>query len=339
MKILFLTTGEDAPSFRFRIGQMLPFFEEQGHVCVVNHLPKHIWSRLIYFSRLDMFDAILLQRSLLSSMELSLLKKRANHLFYDIDDAVMFNSDGQSRWKRSRRFQNTMRMVDVALCGNRYLADEAVQRGGTTKVIPTAVPVKKIQADAKTAQKHDTDKIVVGWTGSRSTCRYLNDLFPVLATFGEQIHLKLISNAAKNFRYRKLGNVTYEHFEWSRETEYSQLADVQIGLMPLPDNVWTRGKCGFKALQYMSLGIPTICSPVGMNSQLIQSGKNGYLANSHEEWEAALKTLVETPFLREAIGQAGHIKVLEQYDLDVIGPLLVKTIEERVEPKQMREAA
>ncbi|VAX38841.1 Glycosyl transferase, group 1 [hydrothermal vent metagenome] len=339
MKILFLTTGKDAPSYRFRIGQMLPFFEQKGHVCQVAHFPKQIWSRVILFHQLDSYDAIVLQRHLLNPFELSLLRKRTTHLFYDIDDAVMFNSKGESRWKRTGRFLNTMQAVDMVLCGNDYLAEQASQSGTATKIIPTAVPVNMIKEFAGTTRKHLSNKVIIGWTGSRSTCRYLNDLLPVLATFGQQIHLKIISNAKKSFHNKQLGNVTCEHIEWSKKTEYRALADVQIGLMPLPDNAWTRGKCGFKALQYMALSIPTICSPVGMNCQLIDHKKNGFLAQSTTEWRTALQSLIQSETLRKTIGQAGYSTVMQQYNLEIIGPLLVQTIEEAVQPNVLSKVA
>jgi glycosyltransferase involved in cell wall biosynthesis len=171
--------------------------------------------------------------------------------------------------------------------------------------------------------------VTIGWTGSRSTNAYLNSVFPVIANFAGRVQVKVISDTAAGIDFSLLKNVPCRFVPWSPESEARETAGIGIGIgiMPLPDDPWTRGKCGFKALQYMALGIPAVCSPVGVNREIIHNGINGFLAGTRDEWHRALARLIQSRELRETIGQAGRRRIEHDYALNVIGPRLVDAVE------------
>ena len=161
----------------------------------------------------------------------------------------------------------------------------------------------------------ENDRICIGWTGSFSTIKHFETLAEVLKKIklphGNKVHFKLIGDP--NYVNHDL---ELKGQQWKAETEAEDLSDLDIGIMSLPDNEWTKGKCGMKGLQYMALGIPTIMSPVGVNTEIIQDGVNGFLASSGEEWVEKLTLLIENPDLRKKLGDAGRKTVEEKYSVE-----------------------
>jgi hypothetical protein len=170
--------------------------------------------------------------------------------------------------------------------------------------------------------------VTIGWTGSRSTNGYLNHVLPAIKPFGERVRFKMISDTAEGVDWDLLGDVPHQFVCWSPECEIRETATFDIGLMPLPDSPWTRGKCGFKALQYMGLGIPAVVSPVGVNVEIIAHNHNGLLARTFDEWSECLSRLVEDAGLRARLGQAGRRRLEEQYAVNVQAPRLIGLLEE-----------
>jgi glycosyltransferase involved in cell wall biosynthesis len=171
----------------------------------------------------------------------------------------------------------------------------------------------------------------VGWSGSFSTVQHLDTIRDVLKELA----------ATEQFRLRVIGTPTYkipgvdtEAMQWRSATEIEDLGEIDIGLMPLPDEDWSRGKCGLKALQYMALGIPTVCSPVGVNSTIIQDGVNGYLADTPEEWINVLKRLLHSPELRREIGLAGRKTVEDEYSGRVVAPRVAEIFRSAAKSKR-----
>ena len=261
---------------------------------------------------------------MLSRSELFFLRRRVAKLIYDLDDAVMYGSDGSFDAMRALRFRAMMEAADLVTCGNDYLAGLAEAAGGNAIVLPTAIDSDVFHPRCR---NHHNALPTIGWTGSRSTNRYLNDLFPVLRRFAGRAALRVISDATDDLDFSRLGNLEHTFVTWSIENEVREAARFDIGVMPLPDNRWTRGKCGFEALQYMALGIPAVCSPVGINSKIIRHEMDGYLLNSPEEWYETLARLIADGDERQRLGAAGRRRVEETYALDVIGPRAVQTAE------------
>lgn len=331
MRILFLSTRRTKPSFRFRVEQFLPWFTERGHRCEVGFLTGKLLSRLWRYHRLGRFDVVYLQKRLLSRGELFLVRQRARRLVYDLDDAVMLNAEGKLEHRRQTRFRAMALASDLVVCGNSYLAEQAREFNRSVEVVPTTVNAEVYHPRQK---PKSSGPLTIGWTGSRSTNGYLNLVLAAIAPLGERVRFKMLSDTANGVDWNLLGRVPYEFVPWSPEVEIRETATFDIGLMPLPDTPWTRGKCGFKALQYMGLGIPAVCSPVGVNVEIISHNHNGLLARTSEDWSACLMRLVDDKNLRERLGQAGRKRIEQHYAVDVQAPRLMGLLEQLAEQKK-----
>jgi len=327
LKLLFLSTRAGRPSYRYRVDQMLPHFVHAGHQCEVRFFPRNLFSRLVMYRDLPRYDVVFIQKRLIAPMELALLRRCSKKLIFDVDDAIMFDGEGRLDSHRLRRFSAMMRAADLVVCGNGYLAAQAQKYGGHALIVPTAIDTDRFPFRPNGGVTPDTKPVVIGWTGSRSTTRYLNTVFPVLAKLRGNLELKIISDATDDLEFPQLGRLPHRFVPWSAETEVAETSEFDIGLMPLPDDNMTQGKCGCKALQYMSLGIPAVCSPVGVNCDILQHGLNGFLPRSPEEWQTVLQCLVDDPALRSVIGRAGRQTAETRYSLNGIARLLVNAVE------------
>lgn len=171
----------------------------------------------------------------------------------------------------------------------------------------------------------------MGWTGSYSSAQYLEVVREALERLRKRVDFRVVVVGGSGFRP---AGVTVEERPWRSETEVEDLLDIDVGMMPLPDTDWERGKCGLKALQYMALGIATIVSPVGVNAEIVEPGRNGFHARSTEEWEDSLLRLLTEPDLRERLGQAGRRTVEEGYSADRHGPRVAAIFREAVEARR-----
>jgi glycosyltransferase involved in cell wall biosynthesis len=324
MKIAFLTTRPSKPSYRFRIEQMLPYFKARRHQCETFFLPTNAWRRLLLYRNLGPYDAVVLQKRLLSRMELFVLRNMARRLVYDVDDAVMYDAHGEEYARRRRRFANTMRTADLVVCGNQFLADEASRDTDRILVVPTCINTDAYRPGLRTEHGQN---LTIGWTGSRSTNAYLNDILHPLSQLHGPAQLKIISDTTVGFDLFRLGHMPSVFVPWTPKCEIPETATFDIGLMPLPDNRWTQGKCGFKALQYMALGIPAVVSPVGVNRDIIHDGVDGLFATTLQDWFPIVARLSKDSFLREAIGRAGRRRVEEAFSLATHGPRFVTAVE------------
>jgi glycosyltransferase involved in cell wall biosynthesis len=232
-------------------------------------------------------------------------------LVFDFDDAVFLPYRSPSNgWlsllKAPRKTGTICRLASQVMVGNNYLAEYARRFNPNVTVIPTTIDTEIYRVQPV----RNATSPVIGWTGSYSTVQHLDLLRSTLSELArrEQFRVRVIGPPDY-----KLEGVDVEVVPWRSHTEVQDLAAVDIGIMPLPDNPWSRGKCGCKALQYMGLGIPAVCSPVGMNTDLIRDGENGFLANSAEEWMAKLTLLLRSTELRRRLGIAGRKTVEEGF--------------------------
>lgn len=325
MHIAFLTTRLNRPSFRFRVQQFYPTLQRRGHRCDTVVLPRRSVRRLMVYRSLKDYDLVFVQKRLFNAVELRILRLCARRLVYDLDDAMMYETDGRRCRHRARRLAAVVRSADLLICGNRYLAEQASRGSAEIVVLPTAVDTERF-SPAFPAQR-PSNHVTVGWTGSRGTNPCLNELFPVLARLPDSARVKVMSNSLDHLDLARLGHVPLEYVAWSAETEVAQTQSFDVGVMPLPDNPWTRGKCGCKALQYMALGIPAVCSPVGVNREIVGHGQTGFLPRTPQEWQDVLTTLVHDAAQRRQIGLAGRIRVEQAYSVHVVGQQLARTLE------------
>ena len=237
---------------------------------------------------------------------------------FDFDDAVFVPyvspSNGYlSYLKFPGKTRAICRMAAHVMAGNEYLADYARAVNERVTIIPTTIDTEKYTP----APRAENDAPVIGWSGSYSTAQHLATLKEGLRRLAERERFRLRVIGAPDF---KIEGVDVEALPWRAATEVEDLRPFDIGIMPLPDDQWSKGKCGLKALQYMALGVPTVCSPVGVNSEIIRDGENGLLASSDDEWVEKLSRLLRSEAERERLGRAGRETVEARYSAAVQAP-------------------
>jgi hypothetical protein len=280
-------------------------------------------TRWPWVRRAAQYDVVILQRDLLPLGTLTPFLERAivrrnPRVVFDFDDAIFVDPDAGVRRKRvgwaglrdGNKIGHIIQACRHVTAGNAYLASYAKQWNPDVSIIPTV-----IDTDVYTARHwtRSSAPLTIGWSGTHGNLPYLQRLSPVLQELSREfsIRLRIISNPHSvplNF-----GDVPIEHREWRLSTEVEDLHQLDVGLMPLPDDRWARGKCGLKALQYMACGVPCVLSPVGVNTEIVTSGVNGFAATSDTEWLGALRRLIGDEFLRRRLGEAARKTVDDRY--------------------------
>ena len=238
---------------------------------------------------------------------------------FDFDDAIFLPNTSEANrlfgfLKFPGKTATACRLAAHVMAGNEYLADYARQFNPRVSVVPTTIDTHKYTPPQP---RWESPKPQLVWTGSQSTARYLESMHGALIRLRERYDFRLRVIGAPN---AYLPGLDVEKLPWRAATEASDLHGAWAGLMPLPDDRWSRGKCGCKALQYMGVGIPAVCSPVGMNAELIQDGENGFLASTEEEWVEKLSLLIKSTELRGRLGSAGRKTVEAWYSAEVQAP-------------------
>jgi glycosyltransferase involved in cell wall biosynthesis len=241
----------------------------------------------------------------------------------DYDDAIFHNYDrSPSRMRRmlSDKIDVVMRNSGVVVCGNRYLASRAEMAGAKrVEIIPTVIDLERYEV----ASASDDGKVIVGWIGSPSSVKYLDTIAAVLAVLSKEFPFKLRVIGASI----SIPGVDVECRPWSESTEVQEIQQFSVGVMPLIDSDWERGKCGYKLIQYMACGVPVIGSPVGVNEEIINE-RNGILASTPEEWLRAFRMLLADRMLRRTMGNQGRIDVVNKYCVQMTAPRIAELIRE-----------
>ncbi len=342
-KVLFLVAHRPgrSPGQRFRFEQYLDHLRSNGFQCDISYLIsqaddalfytpgkflakarivfKSIKQRLNDINNASYYDLVFIYREahmLWFTWFERILHRKGTPMILDFDDSIWLNdtSDGnrQLAWlKRPSKTARLVRLSRMALVGNEYLASYARRFNPNVHVVPTTIDTDYYLPQCKPP----IETICIGWTGSSTTLKHLQYVLPVLQAisqkYGERVKFRVVSNKPLVAELPRLENIS-----WQIDSEVSDLLPIDIGIMPLPDDDWARGKCGFKGLQYMALEIPAIMSPVGVNTEIITDGVNGFLASTEEEWVAKLSALIESPALREKLGKAGRQTVVERYSFE-----------------------
>ena len=337
-KVLFIASHrkESAPAQRFRFEQYFDFLKHNGFECSLSPLIESPEDHKIFYGPNPVLKVIAgikmgfrRVRDLLHKQEYDIIfiareafmtgttyferafKKSRAKLVYDFDDAIWIDVISEKNkafaWlKNGEKTKKIIRLCDLIIAGNEYLAQYARPYNPRVVIIPTT-----IDTDLYTPRYslHD-EPIVIGWSGSKSTIDHFKTAIPALSVlkkkYGDRITVRVIGD--ESYRHEALGIVG---MPWKKETELDDLWPIDIGIMPLPDDEWTWGKCGLKGLQYMALNIPTVMSPVGVNREILNDGVNGFLASSTSEWVAKISLLIDDGNLRVQIGKEGR-KVVEK---------------------------
>ena len=327
MKVLALTEGPDSVCCRYRISAFAWALAERGLYLDVASLRKDPVGRVRQLVAARRADVVILQRKLLPTWQLLLLRRSARRLIYDVDDAV-FQRDSYSRkppesWSRTARFWATVYAADAVVTGNDYLGRFATGLVGPERVrrIPTCVE-PNWYLPAWHYRTGPAARLV--WIGQSSTLASLDRVRPQLAAAARRLpglQLRLICD-----RSIELGPLDVVPRRWSSGAEADELADGDVGINWLPDDSWSRGKCGLRVLQYMAAGLPVVANPVGANREMVIHGHTGLLASTPREWSDAIARLAADPQLRRKLGAAGRRMVQHQYSVAAWGPRFAELV-------------
>ena len=353
MRILFwVPYPKEGASNRYRVEQYLPYLKKAGikyslhpfwmsFAFRVLFKKGHFYRKIYFFIlgtlfrifdlvQIFRYDIVFIHREAYPidgaffETILSMLKKP---FIFDFDDAIFLPTSSRrnnfvERFKRPDKIANIIKMSSHVIAGNRYLSEFAFRYNHSVSIIPTSIDTDNYHP----VDKPDTDEVVIGWIGSITTSDFLNAMkyiFISLSKLSPHIRFKIVGG---NLCINGLSNITNK--PWTLKDELGDLTTFDIGIMPMPDNQWTRGKCAFKAILYMSVGIPCICSPVGMNKEIIQDGINGFLADSQKVWIEKMSLLIEDPDLRRKMGRAGRKTVEEKFSITVNAPRYLEILKE-----------
>jgi glycosyltransferase involved in cell wall biosynthesis len=310
MRLVALVESPNHVCCRYRLAAFGPGLEKAGHHLELRSWPKSCWSRLRLVRALREADVVILQRKLLPLWQLYLLRSKARRLVFDFDDAVFlrdsYSPKGLHSPRRLHRFMATVETADHTVAGNAFLAEAAGRWNthGHVQVIPTCIdPTRYPMAEHRSSGR----EVVLVWVGSSSTLQGLEVARPIMEKVGQRVpgvHLKLVCD-----RSLEWSGIRVVFCPWSEEGETAAIASGDIGISWLPDDQWSRGKCGLKVLQYMAAGLPVVANPVGVQADLVRPGETGFLAQTPQEWAEAIACLAADPDLRRRLGAAGRRRV------------------------------
>jgi glycosyltransferase involved in cell wall biosynthesis len=305
----------DQPSFRHRMRSLIGALEAAGWQVRMERFPSGRYG-LRTWERRELWrwaQVVVLHQIKLSAVEAHLFSSLSRRRVFDLDDAIyvrkprrLGESADDSIWRR-RKFVATCRLADVVAAGNEVLASAARPVARSIAILPTSIDASCYQET--TAGPHDPPTIV--WIGSPENLVYLEMIRPALARLAVRhptLKVRVICSAFPDWP-----EISVERVAWSAATEAASLAAAHIGVMPLSDDEWARGKCAFKLLQYMAASLPCVASPVGANTEAVIDGFNGFHATSLDDWERNLERLINSPELRARYGANGHTYVAERY--------------------------
>jgi len=348
---------DTTPSQRFRIEQWKPLAELEG--ISVDYFPfatqelfdelhedtsklsKAIGIGSRFFSRIGdvlkarSYDIVFVHRAL-SIVGPAMLERALVSIgppvIFDFDDAIFIEHTAEANrawgWLKFPRKTDTIcRLSSHVMVGNNFLRDYALRFNPNVTVVPTSVDTERYQFRPDKFSRNGHKPLIVGWTGSSTSQTYLEAFAPVLR---EVISREGIEFRIHSDRRPQLPDLDFVWREWSPETEVDEISKFDIGIMPMPDTDWARGKCAMKALLYMSVGVPAVCSAVGANMDVIENGRNGLLASTAEDWSRQIHQLLDDANLRKRIAIEGRKTVEDNYSMQRSAGLFLKIVRDTV---------
>ena len=346
--LLFSRYDRLGASSRIRSLQYIPYLNSKGITVDVSPLFSNYYLEMLYSGKtrwreilfgywnrtkkifsLSDYDVIWLEKELFPFCPAFIerfLRLVGISYIVDYDDALFHRYDQHRSWLvrklLGKKIDTVMRCAALVIVGNDYLAQRADKAGAKNiKVVPTVIDLERYPIIPRKNQKG----FVVGWIGSPSTEHYLTGLTSVFESLKKEFDVSFVAIGA-NPKNLEGTPIKVEH--WSEETEVSSIREFDIGIMPLFDSPWERGKCGYKLIQYMACGIPVIASAVGVNNQIVKENKNGFLIKNFSDWECMLSTLLQNEGLRHRMGKKGREQVESWYSIQSQAPRIVNFINE-----------
>jgi len=322
-KILFVSKGESSASTRYRALNYFDAFQLEGwrpdHVSM-----KHSFSKIKLLKAARQADVVIILRKTFSRCFMRFLTICSKHLIFDFDDAIFCNSNGAFSATRNRRFIQTVRGCNRVFAGNDYLSEIAGKYNSDVITIPTSIDPEKYAATVEKPGDH----IDLVWIGSSSTRKYIENILPVLELAADVIpglRLKIVADFDLSSNHLKTTAV-----KWSKKNESYDLGSAHIGIAPMSNDPWTKGKCGLKVLQYMAAGLPVISSYSGVNREIVKHGVTGFFAETDKQWQRAIKNLANDPILRKKMGTAGKEIILHKYSTNVAFSAMQKAVNQLI---------
>lgn len=333
-----------SPSQRYRIEQFLPYLDQRkvsyDYDFLLNekrdalfYSPGKLFGKayILFYSLLKLtyiaffkassYKQVFVQREafMLGTAFFEKQISKRTRLIFDFDDSIWMQNVSQAN-KRLSFLKNAAKTSEIIACadlnivGNTFLLDYAKQYSEKNLIIPTCVDTEEYKRTSELKEKND-GKVCIGWSGSLTTIEHFKLAYPYIKMlkkkFGERIYFKVLGDA--NFSDKELD---IRGVQWTRETEINELEEFDIGIMPLPEDEWSKGKCGLKGLVYMAMEIPAVMQNHGANKDILQNGKEGFLCSDKQEWVDCISELIENADLRIKLGQAGRKRILESYSIE-----------------------
>ena len=318
MKILFLIKSLKTPSSRIRAIDLVPELKKNEIDADIEILPDSFLKRARLFKKASSYPVVILQKRLLNYVELKILRKTANFLIFDFDDAIYHRNASPSTslkdyisHTRERKFKRTVLCSDMVLAANNVLAKKVRKIDGEKPlaIIPSSINTVKLPVKNDYAL---SNPIVIGWTGTRSTLRYLEYILPSLKEVSKKHDFILNIIADKSI---ELPGINTRFIKWDEKGQFFEISQFDVGIMPLSQDPFSEGKASYKLLQYMAAGVPSVCSAVGMNNEVSENNEFCLKASGPSEFSSQIIKLIEDNDLREEMGLKGMRLVNEKYSL------------------------
>jgi len=369
IKLLALSPmPEEGAGCRFRIAQFIPYLQTHGCDVTLRTLFTPEFFRLVYqpgryvrkttgFARLSLdhllslrdisqYDVVFMYREIFpigpALVERFLAAGNRPPIVFDFDDAIFLPNVSYANrlirvLKMPGKVGSIIQRSAHVVAGNEFLASYARHYNDVVTVIPTSVDTTKFVPRSPGASDRRGGALVIGWIGSPTTATYIAGLDRALRRVRERHSFRLrVSGASSSVTMK---GIDVENVPWTLDDEVRLFNTCDIGVYPLADDEWSRGKCGFKAIQFMACGVPVVASAVGVNREIIQDGVNGFLAATETEWVEKIQRLIDDPELRQRMAEAGRQTIERSYSLQVHAPKLALTLRHVVERSRCRRLA
>lgn len=308
-KILFLHKGQHAASTRYRALHYFDCLRQAGWTPEDCKVAKSLTSYLFALNQARKADIVVILRKPFKPFFRWLLRRVSKYLVFDHDDAIYVRDDGSAHPKILSQYQKMISLCDAVWAGNDELMKTAEPFAKHQCLIQTTLECEKYILD----EQKPRDSVDLVWIGGSSSRPWLENIMPALEQAAKVIpnlRLKIIADFTLQSQQLQVIPV-----QWSEENEGRELANAHIGIAPLPDTAFTRGKCGLKSLQYMAAGLPVIASPVSVQTEIVQDGITGILADTDHDWLEAITLLAGNPQLRNKMGEAGQLHCQQGYSI------------------------
>lgn len=330
MRFLFVVSGKDVPSTRFRILPYLPLLEQAGHTCDVAYsfpqkydyfrvlgwrlsqaLKRGIRHWHVFVAKRKKYDCIVVEREVFDTGSSEIeerLRTITPRLVIDVDDGVFL--------LHQEKFDKVAKLCDAAVCGNSWISDYVRPHCPNVVQIPTCV---RLSDYTLTTTNPQNTKPCVGWIGTTHNVAFLQVAAAGLRSVAQEIPFKMLVIAPSDAKLVgiDLSGIEVDFRTWSPEMEVDAIREMDVGLMPLPTGEeWMKYKCGLKLIQYLALSIPGISTPIGINAEILEGNRVGRAATNDAEWESAILDLLRDPALRQKLGTAGRQLVETHYSIE-----------------------